>query len=101
MQPFSSSSSIYSKLYLEIVKSLQECLCFLLLLLQEEHLAVMAQGIASPVGLFSDEEAAVSLVLESTVAECGLRRALLPDFSAISADQEQVTLRRTGDMKRG
>uniref|UniRef100_A0A8C6Y5M5 Kinesin-like protein n=1 Tax=Naja naja TaxID=35670 RepID=A0A8C6Y5M5_NAJNA len=50
----------------------------------------MAQGFASPVGLFSDEEATVSPVLESTVAECGLRRALLPDFSAISAYQEQT-----------
>ncbi|XP_070594904.1 kinesin-like protein KIF20A [Erythrolamprus reginae] len=50
----------------------------------------MAQAVASPFGLFSDEEAAVSPVLESTVAECGLRRALLPDFSAISSEQEQT-----------
>lgn len=54
----------------------------------------MAQGLASPIGLFSDEEAALSPVLESTAAECGLRRALLPDFSAISADQEPVRLGR-------
>uniref|UniRef100_A0A8D2LKL2 Kinesin-like protein n=1 Tax=Varanus komodoensis TaxID=61221 RepID=A0A8D2LKL2_VARKO len=52
----------------------------------------MALGLASPVGLLSDDEPAVSPVLESTVAECGagLRKALLPDFSAISASPEQV-----------
>ncbi|XP_034297563.1 kinesin-like protein KIF20A [Pantherophis guttatus] len=59
----------------------------------------MAQGIASPVGLFSDEEAGISPVLESTAAECGLRRALLPDFSAISADQEQTVFRDNGKVK--
>lgn len=47
---------------------------------------------ASPGGVFSDEEVAISPVLESTVAESGtdMYRALLPDFSAISADHEQV-----------
>ncbi|XP_007420396.1 kinesin-like protein KIF20A [Python bivittatus] len=61
----------------------------------------MAQGLASPVGLFSDEEAAVSPVLESTVAECGLglRRALLPDFSAIAAGQEQAVSSDSGKVK--
>ncbi|XP_058029325.1 kinesin-like protein KIF20A isoform X2 [Ahaetulla prasina] len=59
----------------------------------------MAQGIASPVGLFSDEEAGISPVLESTVAECGVRRALLPDFSAISADQEQTVSSDNGKVK--
>ncbi|XP_039190031.1 kinesin-like protein KIF20A [Crotalus tigris] len=59
----------------------------------------MAQGLASPVGLFSDEEAALSPVLESTAAECGLRRALLPDFSAISADQEPAVSRDRGKVK--
>uniref|UniRef100_A0A8C5WSC9 Kinesin-like protein n=1 Tax=Laticauda laticaudata TaxID=8630 RepID=A0A8C5WSC9_LATLA len=59
----------------------------------------MAQGFASPVGLFSDEETTVSPVLESTMAECGLRRALLPDFSAISAYQEQTVSSGNGKVK--
>ncbi|XP_060096106.1 kinesin-like protein KIF20A [Heteronotia binoei] len=52
----------------------------------------MAQGLVSPGGLLSDEEAAVSPVLESTAAECGtgLCRALLPDFSSISLSHEQT-----------
>ncbi|XP_013917425.1 PREDICTED: kinesin-like protein KIF20A [Thamnophis sirtalis] len=59
----------------------------------------MAQGIASPLGLYSDEEAGISPVLESTAAESGLQRALLPDFSAISADQEQTVSRNNGKVK--
>uniref|UniRef100_A0A8D0L3T8 Kinesin-like protein n=1 Tax=Sphenodon punctatus TaxID=8508 RepID=A0A8D0L3T8_SPHPU len=46
----------------------------------------MAQGLLSPMGLLSDEEAAASPVLESTAAELGtgLCKDLLSDFSAIS-----------------
>uniref|UniRef100_A0A8C3XH30 Kinesin-like protein n=1 Tax=Cyanoderma ruficeps TaxID=181631 RepID=A0A8C3XH30_9PASS len=49
----------------------------------------MAQVLASP-GLFSDDEAAVSPVLESTAAGFGadLRKDLLPEFSAISPNLE-------------
>ncbi|XP_041253885.1 kinesin-like protein KIF20A [Onychostruthus taczanowskii] len=49
----------------------------------------MAQALASP-GLFSDEEAAASPVLESTAAGFGadLRKDLLPEFSAISPNLE-------------
>ncbi|XP_042307422.1 kinesin-like protein KIF20A [Sceloporus undulatus] len=61
----------------------------------------MAQGLESPVGLFSDEEAVVSPVLESTVADCGagLCRALLPDFSAISTAQAQAASDANGKVK--
>ncbi|KAF7249513.1 Kinesin-like protein KIF20A [Varanus komodoensis] len=67
----------------------------------EECVAVMALGLASPVGLLSDDEPAVSPVLESTVAECGagLRKALLPDFSAISASPEQAASDDNGKVK--
>ncbi|KAJ6667811.1 hypothetical protein lerEdw1_016132 [Lerista edwardsae] len=56
---------------------------------------------ASPGGVFSDEEVATSPVLESTVAESGtdIRRALLPDFSAISADHEQAASDDQGKVK--
>ncbi|NWZ13116.1 KI20A protein, partial [Agelaius phoeniceus] len=49
----------------------------------------MAQALASP-GLFSDDEAAASPVLESTAAGFGadLRKDLLPEFSAISPNLE-------------
>ncbi|NWZ95958.1 KI20A protein, partial [Nesospiza acunhae] len=49
----------------------------------------MAQALASP-GLFSDDEAAVSPVLESTATGFGadLRKDLLPEFSAISPNLE-------------
>lgn len=52
----------------------------------------MAQGLVSPMGGLSDEEAAGCPVLESTGTECGANfcRALLPDFSLISAVHEQV-----------
>ncbi|KAJ7316616.1 hypothetical protein JRQ81_002778 [Phrynocephalus forsythii] len=55
----------------------------------------------SPVGLLSDEEAAASPVLESTLAESGasLRRALLPDFSAISANHDQAASDDNGKVK--
>ncbi|XP_066471293.1 kinesin-like protein KIF20A [Tiliqua scincoides] len=61
----------------------------------------MAHGLASPVGVFSDEEAAVSPVLESTgqPSETDFRRALLPDFSAISADFEQTASNDQGKVK--
>ncbi|XP_053145590.1 kinesin-like protein KIF20A [Hemicordylus capensis] len=61
----------------------------------------MAYKLASPVGLLSDEEAAVSPVLESTVADCGtgFRRALLSDFSAISASHEQTICDDYGKVK--
>lgn len=64
-------------------------------------MANTAHRLESPVGLLSDEETAVSPVLESTLAECGagLHRALLPDFSAISANHEQVRLVRYGTKK--
>ncbi|XP_056358680.1 kinesin-like protein KIF20A [Oenanthe melanoleuca] len=49
----------------------------------------MAQALASP-GLFSDDEAAASPVLESTAAGFGadVRKDLLQEFSAISPDLE-------------
>ncbi|CAN8190051.1 unnamed protein product [Coccothraustes coccothraustes] len=49
----------------------------------------MAQALASP-GLFSDDEAAASPVLESTATGFGadLRKDLLPEFSAISPNLE-------------
>lgn len=49
----------------------------------------MAQALASP-GLFSDDEAAPSPVLESTAAGFGadVRKALLSEFSAISPNLE-------------
>lgn len=49
----------------------------------------MAQALASP-GLFSDDEAAASPVLESTAAGFGadVRKALLSEFSAISPNLE-------------
>ncbi|RMB96612.1 hypothetical protein DUI87_26677 [Hirundo rustica rustica] len=49
----------------------------------------MAQALASP-GLFSDDEAVVSPVLESTAAGFGVdvRKDLLPEFSAISPNLE-------------
>lgn len=49
----------------------------------------MAQALASP-GLFSDDEAAVSPVLESTAAGFGadVRKDLLSEFSAISPNLE-------------
>ncbi|XP_061473646.1 kinesin-like protein KIF20A isoform X2 [Rhineura floridana] len=64
-------------------------------------MTTMAHGLASPVGLLSDEEAVVSPVLESTASECaaGLCRALLPDFSAISASSEQAASVDNGKVK--
>ncbi|XP_059715970.1 kinesin-like protein KIF20A [Haemorhous mexicanus] len=49
----------------------------------------MAQALASP-GLFSDDEAAASPVLESTATGFGadLRKNLMPEFSAISPNLE-------------
>uniref|UniRef100_A0A6J0TB41 Kinesin-like protein n=1 Tax=Pogona vitticeps TaxID=103695 RepID=A0A6J0TB41_9SAUR len=64
-------------------------------------MATMSHRLESPVGLLSDEEAVVSPVLESTLAECGagLRRALLPDFSAISVNHEQAASDDNGKLK--
>ncbi|XP_062977118.1 kinesin-like protein KIF20A [Elgaria multicarinata webbii] len=61
----------------------------------------MALRLVSPVGLLSDDEAASSPVLESTVAEsgAGLRRALLPDFSAIYVSHEQAISNDNGKVK--
>ncbi|NWX21589.1 KI20A protein, partial [Aegotheles bennettii] len=49
----------------------------------------MAQALASP-GLFSDDEVAASPVFESTATGfgAGVRKDLLPEFSAISSDLE-------------
>uniref|UniRef100_A0A8D2MZM8 Kinesin-like protein n=1 Tax=Zonotrichia albicollis TaxID=44394 RepID=A0A8D2MZM8_ZONAL len=63
----------------------------------------MAQALASP-GLFSDDEAAASPVLESTAAGFGadLRKDLLPEFSAISPNLEgsqAVTEDNNGKLK--
>lgn len=54
----------------------------------------MAQALASP-GMFSDDEAAASPVLESTAAGFGadLRKDLLPEFSAISPNLEGSQVR--------
>ncbi|XP_057890906.1 kinesin-like protein KIF20A [Melospiza georgiana] len=63
----------------------------------------MAQALASP-GLFSDDEAAASPVLESTATGFGadLRKDLLPEFSAISPNLEgsqAVTEDNNGKLK--
>lgn len=54
----------------------------------------MAQTLASP-GLFSDDEAAASPVLESTAAGFGadVRKDLLQEFSAISPNLEGAQVR--------
>lgn len=54
----------------------------------------MAQALASP-GLFSDDEAAASPVLESTAAGFGadVRKDLLQEFSAISPNLESSQVR--------
>lgn len=54
----------------------------------------MAQALASP-GLFSDDEAAVSPVLESTAAgfSADVRKDLLSEFSAISPNLEGSQVR--------
>ncbi|KAM9185159.1 kinesin-like protein KIF20A [Mergus octosetaceus] len=59
----------------------------------------MAQALASP-GLFSDDEAAPSPVLESTAAGFGadVRKALLSEFSAISPNLEGSQQAATEDV---